>query len=315
MFDIKMPRPKTLLWISVGVAAVTIVLKMGAWHITQSVSLLSDGLEAFVNLAGALFALMMITIAERPADAEHPHGHHKAEYFSSGFEGVLIVAAALAIIWSAVERFFAPQPLEQLGWGLGLSAVSALLNAIVAWLLLKAAKLYNSIALEADGKHIRSDVYTSVGVIAGLALSMATGWHWLDPLVAICVALNILREGYSLIYQSTQGLMDSSAEPEVNQAVQTVLSQYSTADAQGKVEVHFDHVATRAAGQRNYVSMHLHLPSNWSLGQAAELRNQVERSLMAAVPSLHATIELMPRDLEPHQVLLNAPLYGIQQRH
>lgn len=308
----KMPAPKTLLWISVGVAVLTIFIKMGAWHLTQSVGLLSDGLEAFVNLAGALFALMMITIAERPADADHPHGHHKAEYFSSGFEGVLIVAAALAIIWSAVMRLFAPQPLEQLGWGLGLSAFSAMLNAIVAWLLLKAAKVHNSIALEADGKHLRTDVYTSIGVIVGLAVSMFTGWLWLDPLVAILVALNILREGWNLVYQSSQGLMDSSAAPEVNQAVQAVLNQYLNTKHDKDIEIHFDHVVTRAAGQRNYVSLHLHLPSSVSLGQAAALRNQVEHSLMAAVPSLHATIELMPRDVEPHQVLLNAPLYGVR---
>lgn len=312
MFNKNMPCPKTLLWISVGAAVLTILLKMGAWYITESVGLLSDGLESFVNLAGALFALMMVTIAERPADADHPYGHHKAEYFSSGFEGILIVAAALVIVWSAVERFFAPQPLQQLSWGLGLSAISTALNALIAWLLLKAAKLHGSIALEADGKHLRTDVYTSIGVIVGLVLVAITGWLWLDALVALAVALNILREGGKLVYQSSQGLMDSSAAPEVNQAVKAVLDAYTSTDAQGQAEIQFDHVVTRVAGRINYASMHLHLPAHWSLGQAADLRNQVEHSLIVAVPSLHSTIELMPRNVEPHKVPLNAPLYGVQ---
>lgn len=312
-FNSRMPRPKTLLWLSVAIAVATIVLKMGAWRITHSVGLLSDALEAFVNLAGALFAVAMVTIAERPADAEHPHGHHKAEYFASGFEGALIIAAALIIAWSAFERWLSPHPLHLLSWGLGLSVVSTALNACLAWLLLKAAQAHNSIALEADGKHLRTDVYTSIGVVVGLLLAMATGWHWLDPFVAIAVALNILREGWCLMYKSSQGLMDSSAEPAINQAIHGVLNQYAQNDAQGQVEVHFDHIVTRAAGQRNYVTMHLHLPSSWSLAQAADLRNRVEHSLMAAVPSLHATIELMPFDVEPHQVLLNAPLFGIKE--
>ena len=191
----KMPRPKTLLLISACTAVLTIILKMGAWYVTGSVGLLSDGLESFVNLAGAVFALLMVTIAERPADADHPHGHHKAEYFSSGFEGVLIFAAALGILWTAIDRLFHPQPLEQVGWGLVLSVLSTILNGLVAWILFRAAKLYNSIALEADGKHLRTDVYTSIGVMSGIGLVMLTGWQWLDPVVAILTALHILREG------------------------------------------------------------------------------------------------------------------------
>ena len=305
-----MPRPKSLLLISIGVALLTIALKMGAWYITGSVGILSDGLESFVNLAGAIFALVMVTIAERPADSDHPHGHHKAEYFSSGFEGVLIFAAALGILWTAAVRLLHPQPLEQINWGIALSVISTLLNGIVAWVLLKAAKFHQSIALEADGKHLLTDVYTSLGVIGGIALVMVTGWQWLDPLVAILVALNILREGWGLIHRSSQGLMDSTASPEVNQLIHDTLQRFETLDAQNRREIFFDHVVTRAAGQRNFVSMHLHLPATWPLHTAAELRNQVEQALIAAVPSLHATIELMPCNMEAVRTPLNAPLHG-----
>ena len=305
-----MPRPKTLLFFSVCVAIATILLKMGAWYVTGSVSFLSDGLESFVNLAGASFALLMIIIAERPADSDHPHGHHKAEYFSSGFEGLLIFVAALSILWVAVNRLFHPQPLEQISWGLLLSVGSTVINAAMAWVLLKAAKVHHSIALEADGKHLRTDVYTSIGVIVGIGLVMLTGWLWLDPLIAILVALNILREGWGLIHRSSQGLMDSTASAEVNQLVHDTLKRFETVDANHQPEVFFDHVVTRAAGQRNFASMHLHLPANWSIHTAAELRNRVEQALIAAVPTLHATIELMPNGMEPIRSLLNQPLYG-----
>ena len=305
-----MPRPKTLLSLSVVVAIATIILKTGSWYLTGSVSFLSDALESVVNLAGAVFALVMVTIAERPADSDHPHGHHKAEYFSSGFEGMLIFVAALGILWTAGNRLMHPQPLEQLSWGLLLSMLSTLLNGIMAWVLLKGAKVHHSIALEADGKHLRTDVYTSFGVIGGMGLVMLTGWQWLDPVMAILVALNILREGWGLIHRSSQGLMDSTASPQVNQMVHDTLQRFETCDAHDRPEVFFDHIVTRAAGQRNFASMHLHVPTHWSLGDAATLRNQVEQALLAVIPTLHATIELMPNDLEPVQVLLNAPLHG-----
>lgn len=308
----RMPRPKTLLLISICVAILTITLKMGAWYITGSVGFLSDGLESFVNLAGAAFALMMIIIAERPADTDHPHGHHKAEYFSSGFEGMLIFAAALGILWVATERLIHPQPLAQIGWGVMLSVTSTALNGITAWVLLKAARIHHSIALEADGKHLLTDVYTSLGVIGGIGLTALTGWQRLDPIIAICVALNILREGWLLIHRSSQGLMDSSASPEVNQLIHDTLKHFEARQpsAKGLPRVSFDHIRTRAAGQRNFVSMHLHLPASCTLGSAAELRNQVEQALIAAVPTLHATIELMPDHMEPVCPPFNAPLHG-----
>ena len=263
-----------------------------------------------MNLAGASFALLMIIIAERPADSDHPHGHHKAEYFSSGFEGLLIFVAALSILWVAVNRLLHPQPLEQISWGLLLSVGSTVINAAMAWVLLKAAKVHHSIALEADGKHLRTDVYTSIGVIVGIGLVMLTGWLWLDPLIAILVALNILREGWGLIHRSSQGLMDSTASAEVNQLVHDTLKRFETVDANHQPEVFFDHVVTRAAGQRNFASMHLHLPANWSIHTAAELRNRVEQALITAIPTLHATIELMPNGVEPIRALINQPLHG-----
>ncbi|MDO4794627.1 MAG: cation diffusion facilitator family transporter [Brachymonas sp.] len=305
-----LPRPKTLLFISACVAVLTILFKMGAWYVTGSVGFLSDGLESFVNLAGAVFALIMVIIAERPADSDHPHGHHKAEYFSSGFEGLLIVAAALGIVWMAIDRLLHPQPLQQLGWGMGLSLISTLLNGGMAWALLKAAQVHRSIALEANGKHLRTDVYTTIGVIAALGLGALTGWQWVDPLIAILMALNILREGGELIHRSSQGLMDSTASGEVNQLIHDTLKHLKSLDTFNHPEIFFDHVMTRAAGQRIFASMHLHLPAHWSLRDAAELRNQVEQALIAAVPTLHVTIELMPCDLEPVRAPLNTPLHG-----
>ncbi|MFP5398212.1 MAG: cation diffusion facilitator family transporter, partial [Gammaproteobacteria bacterium] len=201
--------------ISVAVALATIALKTGAWWLTGSVGLLSDALESLVNLAGASFALLMVTLAATPPDDEHPYGHHKAEYFSSGFEGVLILVAALAIIWAAVQRLLAPQPLEQLGWGTALSLAATALNGSLAWAMLRKAHEPRSIALEGDARHLLTAVWTSIGGVAGVLVAGATGWLWLDPLLAIAVALNIAREGVSLIRRSADGLMDRALEPEV----------------------------------------------------------------------------------------------------
>ena len=170
ILDWKSLTPQRLLKASVAVAVVTIVLKTAAWYLTGSVGLLSDAMESFVNLASALFGLAMVTIAQRPADEDHPYGHHKAEYFSSGFEGALIVVAAVAIIWAAAHRIFNPQPLEQLGWGLALSIVSSGLNGLLAWAMFRSAKLHRSIALQADAKHLMTDVWTSAGVVVGIGL-------------------------------------------------------------------------------------------------------------------------------------------------
>jgi len=288
-----------LLWTSVVVAVITIIMKTMAWYITDSVGLLSDAMESFVNLASAIFALLMVTVAQQPADAEHPYGHHKAEYFSSGFEGVLIMGAAVAIIWASVHRLFEPQPVVDLGWGLTLSVASSALNGVLAWVMFKVAKQQRSIALEADAKHLVTDVWTSAGVVTGLLLVLFTGWLWLDALVAIGVALNILKEGFDLIWRSSQGLMDEAVEPEVLADIHEVLQGFE--HMRGEVQIiRFDHITTRQAGQRRFVDMHMHMPASWSLGRAAALRTSVEQALMSAVPGLRASIQLLPNDVEAH---------------
>lgn len=286
--------PQFLLRASVAVAVVTIVLKTTAWYITGSVGLLSDAMESFVNLAAALFGLAMVTIAQRPADEDHPYGHHKAEYFSSGFEGALIIGAAAAIIWAAAHRLFDPQPLQQLGWGLALSVGSSALNGLLAWAMFRSARVHRSIALEADARHLLTDVWTSAGVVAGMAAVMLSGWLWLDAVVAIGVALNILWEGGRLIWRSSQGLMDEAVEPEVLAEIQKTLAGFD------HPTIRFDHLNTRRAGQRRFVDLHMHMPASWSLGRAAAVRASVEQALMSAVPGLRATIQLLPSDVETH---------------
>jgi len=287
--------PHNLLRASIGVALLTIALKTLAWWVSGSVGLLSDALESFVNLAGATFALTMVTVARRPADQGHPYGHHKAEYFSSGFEGILIVGASAAIFWAAVLRLLHPQPLEQLGWGMGLSLVSTVCNGLLAWVMLRAARAHRSLALEGDARHLMTDVWTSIGVVLGLLAAGATGWHWLDPLVAMGVALNILREGGRLIWQSSQGLMDEAIEPALLARVEAVLEARVKASAGA---VHFDSLTSRRAGARTYVDLHMHVPAHWTLGRAATARAAVEAELMALVPGLRATIELLPEGAE-----------------
>ena len=291
--------PKRMLMLSAVVAVITIVLKTLAWYVTDSVGLLSDAMESLVNLASALFALLMVTIAARPADDDHPFGHFKAEYFSSGFEGVLIIAAAMGIIWAAAHRIFDPQPLQQLGWGLTLSVLSSALNGALAWWMFRAAREHRSIALEADAKHLVTDVWTSVGVVVGIFLVMLTGWLWLDAVVAIGVALNILREGAHLIWRSSQGLMDEALEPDVVALIRETLNDFE--HQRGEVSIiRFDHMNSRKAGQRRFVDVHMHMPASWSLGRAAALRTSVEQALMSAVPGLRATIQLLPSDVEAH---------------
>ena len=286
--------PQRLLMASIVVALITIAMKTFAWLLTDSVGLLSDAMESFVNLASAIFALVMVTIAQRPPDADHPYGHHKAEYFSSGFEGILIIGAALGILWAAGHRLFNPQPVEQLGWGLALSVGSSGLNGLLAWAMFRAAREHRSIALEADAKHLVTDVWTSAGLVMGLVGVMLTGWLWLDALVGMGVALNILREGFHLLQCSSQGLMDEAVEPEVLAEIQSQLAIFQHAT------IRFDHLTTRKAGQRRFVDLHMHMPASWTLGRAAALRTSVEQALMSAVPGLRATIQLLPSDVEAH---------------
>ena len=287
------------MWASVVVAIVTITLKTLAWWITDSVGLLSDAMESLVNLASAVFGLVMVTVAAQPADAEHPYGHHKAEYFSSGFEGILIIVAAIGIIWTASHRIFDPQPIEQVGLGLALSIISSVLNGLLAWVMFGAAKTHRSIALEADAKHLVTDVWTSVGVVIGIGLVSLTGWLWLDAVVAIAVALNILKEGVHLIWRSSQGLMDEAVEPETIAKINETLAGFAYQRDEVSI-IRFDHINTRKAGQRLFVDLHMHMPASWTLGRAAALRTSVEQALMSAVPGLRASIQLLPSDVEAH---------------
>ena len=280
--------------LSVAVALVTIALKTGAWWLTGSVSLLSDALESLVNLAGATFALAMVTVAAQPPDDDHPYGHHKAEYFSSGFEGVLILVAAMAIVVAAGMRLSNPQPLEALGIGLVLSVVSSALNGALAWDMLRKAREHRSMALEGDARHLFTDVWTSAGVVVGLIAVHFTGWIWLDPVIAIVMGLNIAREGGMLVWRSAGGLMDQAVEPEVQAQIEATLEGFT------HHAIRFDHVTTRRAGQRRFVDMHMHMPGSWTLGRAAAVRTSVEQALMSAVPGLRATIQLLPMGVEAH---------------
>ena len=233
-------------WLSIAAALATIALKTAAWWLTGSVGLLSDALESLVNLAGALMALWMLTLAAQPADDRHHFGHSKAEYFSSAFEGLLILLAATAIAVAAIERLRDPQPLEQVGIGLAVSVVATLINLGVGRALIAVGKRHHSIALEADGHHLMTDVWTSVGVIGAVALVALTGWLWLDPLIALVVAANIVWTGVHLMQRSAAGLMDSALPAEQLRAVEAALTPFR---ARG---VAFHALRTRQAGARQF---------------------------------------------------------------
>jgi cation diffusion facilitator family transporter len=283
---------RTLLRLSVAVAVAAIGMKTLGWWLTGSVGLLSDAMESFVNLASALFSLAMVTIAARPADEDHPFGHTKAEYFASGFEGLLIAGAAVAIIWAAALRFMNLQPLHGLGWGLALIVGSSALNGALAWKMMAASREHRSVALEADARHLYADVWTSAGVVVGLVLVGLTGWLWLDPAIAVLVAANIVREGARVVWGSVDGLMDKAVEPDVQARIDKTLARFT------EPEIRFDDMVTRRAGRRRFLDVHMHVPANWTLGRAANLRGQVEEALMGEVEGLRASIQLLPSNLE-----------------
>jgi cation diffusion facilitator family transporter len=270
-------RPFALL--SIGAALATIALKLLAWWLTDSVGLLSDALEGTVNLAGAMFALAMLAIAARPPDANHAYGYSKAEYFASGFEGMLILVAAILIAVVAIERLIAPRPLEQIGSGLAVSAAAALLNYAVAQRLFTGARRYRSIALEADARHLMTDVWTSSGVIAGVAAVWATGWQRLDPLIALAVAANIVWSGYELMRRSVTGLLDRALPPEQLRQLEAVLERYR---ARG---VDFHALRTRQAGARSFVALHVLVPPEWTVAQGHGLAHEVEEAIRQVLPS------------------------------
>lgn len=275
-------------WLSIAAAVATILLKGAAWWLTGSVGLLSDALESFVNLAGALMALYVLTLAATPADEKHAYGHGKAEYFSSAFEGFLIMLAAISIAYAAIDRLLHPQALAEVGVGLAVSVIASFINLLAARELLKAGRAYNSITLEADAKHLMTDVWTSVGVIIGVALVWVTGWLWLDPLIALAVAANIVWTGWQLLHRSASGLMDAAIPQEHIDAIETVLAKYRE---QG---LDFHALRTREAGRQAFISMHVLVPGKWTVQRGHDLVEVIEAEIRAAVPFCHITTHLEP---------------------
>lgn len=262
-------------WLSLATALLTIALKTGAYLLTGSVGMLSDAVESLVNLAGAVLALIMLSIAAQPADEKHPYGHSKAEYFSSAFEGVLIIFAAIAIVITAGIRLFQPQPLEMMGVGLLVSLLASLFNLGTARILLRAGKQYESITLEADGQHLMTDVWTSAGVLVGLALAWLTGWIWLDAVIALLVGLNILRTGGDILRRSVDGLMDAVLPAEEMQSIEQVMDTYRE---QG---IMFHALRTRRAASERFVSVHMLVPGDWTVHRAHCLAEEFENAVRA----------------------------------
>ena len=279
---------KRYAWLSIAAALATILLKSWAWWLTGSVGLLSDALESFVNLAGAMMALAMLSLAALPADDNHAHGHGKAEYFSSAFEGFLILLAAIGIAYAAIERLLNPQPLEAVGIGLAVSLVASIINLVTSRILMDVGRKANSITLEADAHHLLTDVWTSAGVIAGVGLVWATGWLWLDPVIALLVALNIVWTGWQLLQRSAAGLMDVSVPAADLKAIEDVLDRYRR---QG---LDFHALRTRQAGSRAFISLHVLVPGAWSVQLAHDWSERIEADLRVAVSYAHVTTHLEP---------------------
>jgi cation diffusion facilitator family transporter len=286
-----MPKPASLVryaWLSVAASIVVIALKALAWWITGSVGLLADALESVVNLVAAFAALVALHVAAQPADEGHPYGHGKAEYFSSWLEGALIVVAAAAIAVTAVERLLHPQPLQDIGVGLAVSVVATSINLAAARVLLRAGARHHSIALEADGRHLMADVWTSVGVVVGVGAVALTGQPWLDPVVALAVALNIVRTGFALVRRSAQGLMDSSL-PDADQAtIRAILDGHRDAG------IDYHALRTRQAGARRFIELHLLVPGAWTVQQGHDVMERIEAQVRERIPNATMSIHLEP---------------------
>lgn len=267
-------------WLSIGAAVLTIGLKFVAYLLTGSVGLLSDALESIVNLVGALMALAMLTIAARPADEDHAYGHSKAEYFSSGVEGTLILIAASSIGVAAIGRLISPKPLEQIGLGLVVSLAASIVNFGVALVLLRAAKRYDSITLAANARHLMTDVWTSGGVVVGVAAVVLTGWERLDPIVALVVAGNIIWSGVHIVRDSILGLMDTALPAEEQNAVQNALEPHR------QTGVQFHALRTRQSGARRFVSFHVLVPGVWTVHRGHQLLERIEADIRNALPNI-----------------------------
>lgn len=265
-------------WLSIAAAVLTIVLKTAAYFLTGSVGLLSDAMESGVNLIGALMALAMLTVAARPADDDHAYGHSKAEYFSSGVEGTLILIAAISIAITAIPRLITPKPIEQVGLGLGVSVAASLINLFVAQVLLRASKKYNTITLEASSHHLMTDVWTSLGVLVGVGAVSITGWDRLDPIVACLVAANIIWSGFGIVRKSVLGLMDTALPVEDQEKLRKVLDTYVT----DGVEYHA--LRTRESGARQFVSVHILVPGTWTVQRGHNLLEIIESDIRRVLP-------------------------------
>ena len=264
--------PHQALLLSLAAALLTIGMKTAAWWLTGSVGYLSDALESVVNVAAASFALAMLTYAMRPADADHPFGHGKAEYFSAAFEGAMIFLAALAILTTAIQRLLHPQPVEALGLGTALSAAASVVNLLAARLLMTVGQRHRSMALIADARHLITDVWTTAGVIVGVGLAVLTGQDWLDPVVAALVALNILREGWGLMGRSAGGMMDQALDDETIAELETLLRELTAPGCA------FANLKTRAAGATRFAQVDLRVPGDWSVRKAHDMADALERA-------------------------------------
>ena len=277
-------------WLSSAAATATILIKLAAWWLTGSVGLLSDALESIVNLVAAGMTLWMLTLSARPPSEAHAFGYSKAEYFSSGLEGALIIIAALGICWAAVDRLLHPQALERVGIGLVFSLIASAINFVVARTLLKAGRQYRSIALEADAHHLMTDVWTSVGVVIAVAAVAITRLDWLDPVIALVVAVNIVRTGFSLIRRSALGLLDHALGPDQLAAIESALQPHRDGG------IAFHALRTRAAAGRSFVSMHVLVPGDWTVQKAHDVAETIEREVAAAVPGASVFTHIEPRE-------------------
>jgi cation diffusion facilitator family transporter len=273
-------------WLSIAAAVVTIALKAAAYRLTGSVGLLSDALESVVNLAAAAMTLAMLTVASRPPDDEHAYGYGKAEYFASGVEGALILAAAAGIGWTAGRRLLAPQPIQQAWLGLAVSTAASLVNLGAARVLLRAGRRHHSVALEADAQHLLTDVWTSAGVFVGIGAVALTGWQRLDPIVALAVAANIVWTGAGILRRSALGLLDRALSAAEQEALRAVLARHAVAPLQ------FHALRTRQAGARRFVSVHVLVPGGWTVQRGHDLLERIEAEIRGAVPNATVTTHL-----------------------
>jgi cation diffusion facilitator family transporter len=274
--------------ISILAALATIGLKGGAYLITGSVGLLSDALESLVNLAAAIVALIALSAAARPEDEDHRYGHSKAEYFSSGFEGALIMLAAASIFYTSVQRLVSPQPIERIGLGAGISVVASVINLLVARVLFRAGRQHQSITLEADAQHLMSDVWTSAGVILGVSAAALTGWQRLDPVIAIVVAISIVRTGVGILRRSLLGLLDTAIPEDLQREITRIMARHA------RHGVRFHALRTRQAGAWRFIDFHVLVPGNWSVQRGHDLLEEIEEEVRGAIPNSSVFTHLEP---------------------